>query len=167
MPTKPATNKAKPTKRELEIQRFLKKRSYQRKREETDKRFPFTPDPHPDVNDDYAKDVKRIRKALELDDVCFVPGGDLFGMIEIMVLCAGRPLSEGVPYDTQFLYAIQRVHDWYHGRTIPTDEEWNRVCKIEVAAGYVHEALNVIDEERKAGWPLRKPRNHRRIRRAA
>ncbi len=116
---------------------------------------------------DYSKDVKRIRKALEIDDVCFVPGGDLFGMIEIMVLCAGHPLSDGVPYDTQFLYAIQRVHDWYHGRLVPTDEEWKRVCKIELAASYVHEALDVVDEEREAGWPLREPRDHRRLRGAA
>ena len=153
---------AQPSKRELERRRFLRKRSYRQKREELDKLFPFMPEPHPDVWN-YSKDAARIRKSLELDDVCFVPGGDLFGMIDVMMLCAGHPPSEGMPWDTKFLYAIQRVHDWHHGRTVTTDEEWSRVSKILMAARYVHEALDVIDEERKAGWPLRAPRNHRRI----
>jgi hypothetical protein len=158
--TKPTT--VAPSKRELEIQRFLKKRRYQQNREEIDKRFPFAPKTHPDVPD-FSKDAKRIRKALELDDVCMVPGGDLFGMIDIMMLCAGHPISDGMPWDTKFLYAIQCVHDWHHGRTVPTDEEWWRVCKVLLLAQYVKEALDVIDEERKAGWPLRQPRNHRRL----
>jgi hypothetical protein len=120
------------------------------------------PEPHPDVSD-YSKDVKRLRTALELDDVCMVPGSDLFGLIDIMMLCAGHPVSDGMPWDIKFLYALQRVHDYHLGRIVPTDEEWSRAAKVLLLASYVREALDVIDEERKAGWPLREPRNHRRI----
>ncbi len=153
---------AAPTKRELEIQRFLKKKRYQSKREESDRRFPFTPEPHAEAGD-YSKDAKRIRKALELDDGCFLLDSDLFGLIDVMLICAGHPVSDGMPADTKFLYALQRVHDYYNGRIIPTLEEWGRVSKVLTVARYVTEVLNVIDEERKAGWPMREPRNHRRI----
>lgn len=135
-------------------------------REELDKRFPFTPDPHPETRaeiGDYAKDVKRIRKLEELYDAGFL-GGEVFGMIDLMMMCAGHPkLISHIPLNTKFLYAIRRIHDWHNGRTIPTDEEWSRLARIKMLVPYVREVLDVIDEERKAGWPCRKPPNYRRI----
>jgi hypothetical protein len=149
-------------KRVLEMQRYIKKQRFERQRQELSERFLFTPEPHPDV-EDFSRDAKRILKTLELDDVPFLLSSDLFGLVDVMMICAGHPLSEEMPADIKFLYALQRVHDYHHGRVIPAKEEWARICKILVVASFVRETLRVIDEERKAGWPLRAaPRSHRR-----
>jgi hypothetical protein len=53
--TEPKPQPKRSSKRELEIHRFLKKKRYEAQREDLDQRFPFKPDPHPDV-EDFSKD---------------------------------------------------------------------------------------------------------------
>lgn len=136
-------------KKVMEIRKYLRTQRYQRERANLDERFQFSPLPHEDVTD-YVRDVKRIQKTLELDDISFLPMSDLHRGIRMMMLCAGHIPSEEAPLDTQFQYAMQRVHDWHHGRTMTSNEEWARVGAVEHAAKCIRRTLDEIDEERKA-----------------
>lgn len=141
-----------PTKRELEISRYLKKRRYAREREEMDKSFPFTPQESNEEqwrNVAVARDAKRIRTALELDEPVFPLHCDLVRTITAMMLCAGHQVSDA-PLDTQYLCAIQRIYDWDLGRVIPSDEEWMRISVLDFLREQVSRTLDAVDEFRKA-----------------
>lgn len=139
------------SKREIDVQRYLRKKRFTREREELDKKFSFTPLLHEDAIDP-TKDAKRIRQAVEFLDgePCFLLIGDLASGIQAMMLIAGHYIAGEVPLDTQFLCAMQRISDWHHGRVLPTDEEWSRVCTIEYARANVTRTLDAVDQFRKA-----------------
>jgi hypothetical protein len=100
-----------------------------------------------------AKRIQRLQN-LERDDIRL---RDVETGIHMMLLCAGNQTSPSrwnVPLATQYLFACQRLADYYADRIIETPDEVARSLVLCLASSTIKQL--VIDSEKRAKKPAKK-----------